>query len=177
MGRKIKIKKSEIDRIVNEAFSHTLNESDGNSSEIEKLCGDIDNRASEIQREYYSHERMMDRFWWGNSVGLDNVTVGFTYDYPYAADGNEDAQKEIEEDFENDYMYFAALKWIMNCEGFGPNAMARGFSASDPRSVIYVNSGFILKDMDKIGQLLGYDTKGLEDRGIQMARKWSSGRK
>lgn len=174
MREKIKLTENELRNIIEKTVRETLTpliEGKGSYDDIEHLCDEMDAYAHEIQQEYYSHEKFFDNKPYAEHMGLDNVNMAVTYSLPYALDGNEDAKAQVQEDFDGDYRYFSALRWILECEGFGQNAMARGFSGSDPRSVMWVDSCKILRNLDNLANILGFNTKGLADQGIALARK------
>lgn len=174
MKKTIKLTESEFKNFIREGVKKIVKEQmqpNTDSSNIQKLCDEMDASANEIQQEFYSHEKFFDNKHYAEHMGLDNVHMAITYSLSYALNGNEDAKAHVQEDFDGGYRYFSALRWILECEGFGQNAMARGFSGSDPRSVMWVDSCKILRNLDNLANILGFNTKGLADQGIAMARR------
>lgn len=116
--------------------------------EIDKL----DKCVQEMHNIYYEHERFFDTKWWAERLGLDNVQSSISYELPYILNGivnGPDYVKAYQEDID----YFQSINYRMDCEGYGPNAMARGFSASNPCSLLWVETRKalkILKNIDKI---------------------------
>ena len=108
--------------------------------------------VQEMHNIYYDHERFFDLKWWAERLGLDNVQSSISYELPYILNSivsGPDYTKAYQEDID----CFQSINHRMDCEGYGPNSMARGFSASNPCSLLWVETTKalkILEDIDKI---------------------------
>lgn len=135
---------------INEVIGHLDKEI---KSKILKKIDIIDKAIQEIHDEYYDHERFFDTTWYAERLGLDNVQSSISYELPYLLNGIIDGP-DYQRAHDEDMKYFQELEHRMDCEGLGPNAMARGFSASDPRSVMYVKSHQIMRAIKDINKLI-----------------------
>lgn len=109
--------------------------------------------VQEMHDIYYSHERFFDTKWWAERLGLDNVQSSISYELPYILNGivsGPDYTKAYQEDIK----CFQSINHRMDCEGYGPNAMARGFSASNPCSLLWVDTIKALKILENIDKII-----------------------
>ena len=126
-------------------------DSDVKKSIFDKI-NELDNCVQEMHNIYYSHERFFDLKWWAERLGLDNVQSSISYELPYILNGIVDGPDYVKA-YEEDIEYFERVNHRMECEGYGLNAMARGFSASNTCSLLWVKTRKalrILVNIDKI---------------------------
>ena len=56
--------------------------------------------------------------------------------------------------YKEDADYFNSIKHRIDCEGYGANAMARGFSASNPCSLFFVETTKVLRILENIDKII-----------------------
>lgn len=109
--------------------------------------------VQEMHDIYYSHERFFDLKWWAERLGLDNVQSSISYELPYILNDIVDGP-DYTKAYQEDIDYFQSINHRMDCEGYGPNAMARGFSASNPCSLLWVETIKALKILENIDKII-----------------------
>lgn len=122
-------------------------------NEIRNEIDNLDHYIQEIHDIYYDHERFFDTKWYAERLGLDNIQSSVSYELPYILDNileGPDYKKALQEDME----YFKKVNHRMDCEGYGPNACARGFSASHPCSLLWVETIKIMRELEKIDSII-----------------------
>ena len=127
-------------------------DSDVKKSIFDKI-NELDNCVQEMHDIYYEHERFFDLKWWAERLGLDNVQSSISYELPYILNGIVDGPDYVKA-YEEDIEYFERVNHRMDCEGYGPNAMARGFSASNPCSLLWVETRKALRILGNIDKII-----------------------
>lgn len=146
--------------------------------EVDKIFKNLTSAAVALQLNYYDNERFFDKHWYGNNLGMDNITGTVnSLAYAYSIVGKDDvnASKEgkvFTEEFKDTYKYLAELQWIAEINGYGVNAAARGFSPSAPLGVMWSKSYEAQRQMEALNDVLGLklDLNKLKNEGIEQAR-------
>ncbi len=94
-----------------------------------------------------------DTKWWAERLGLDNVQSSISYELPYILNGILDGP-DYTKAYQEDIDCFQSINHRMDCEGYGPNSMARGFSASNPCSLLWVETIKALKILENIDKIV-----------------------
>ena len=156
----------------------TAEKSQPEQLEIDKIFSKLTEACSELQRNYYKNEKFFDKTWYGNHLGMDNVNgiVGsLSYEYSFINNGRpegNEAKAAFIEDFKDAYRYFSELCWIAECNGYGANAAARGFSPSSPHGIMWTKSYNAQRQLDSLNDALGLklDLNKLYQEGIEKSR-------
>ena len=118
-------------------------------SEIDKLSDCVE----EMHKIYFEHENFFDNKSWTEKLSLDNVQSLISYELPYILEGFSDCQ-DYTNVFNADKEYFEKINDQMDTEGYGVNAMARGFSASNPCSLLWVETTNIIMILNEINEII-----------------------
>lgn len=96
-----------------------------------KKIDELEAIALEMQQIYYANERHMDECFYGERLGLDNVTGNLgTYELWWAInDGNATMADKVLKEIED---FFNEIKRLADNKGYGPRAAARGFDVTRP---------------------------------------------
>ena len=82
------------------------------------------------------------------AAGIGYIQSSVSYELPYILNNileGPDYKKALQEDME----YFEKVNHRMDCEGYGPNACAGGFSASHPCSLLWRETIKIMRELKK----------------------------
>lgn len=134
------------------------------------LIPSLEKIASELQSLYYRYEREFDRKWYGECMGLDNITGNLsTYDLTYAIEkGN---AKEIADELHRFAMFYEAMMWIADSEGYGSGASQRGFDVTRPMGIFWHRSYKALEIIYDLCDHFEIDHSNWRREGIEYARK------
>jgi hypothetical protein len=178
----IRLTESELKSMITKTVKSVLNETrclmveddaEGMTSnpEVEKYLDTIDEAAREMQRIFFDNERWFDTKWYGMVLGFDNASGNYgTYDLWYAVHERhpeltvEDCLHELGADYN-------MIRWIAECEGYGPGAASRGFDVTRPMGRYWVLANKAIKALHALCDLYNVDHGTWEQEGIKKARE------
>ena len=171
MRRKKILTEAQLIRIVKNSVKKILKESveikEDDRIVIEDKIENAKELCRDIQRLYFQNERLFDRFPRFDSAGLDGAgawldDLSMSLDYPEEID--------FEAELKSDIAWQFCISWKIECEGYGPGAMSRGFSGSHPISVLWVKNRQIIRLLNSIAEIVGIDITGARNAGIEWSR-------